>query len=1316
MSATDLLLHPVSQRLALTLLHFLWQGVAVVACTMAVQSLWGPRPGPPRYAAYLVSFLIMAACPVVTFPVVEDPPPMRPRPTTASWAPVDVRHDTTGRAHLLRRGLQAGAMQVPTPAVARATSWRDAVDRHVQLSLPWISAAWAVGVGLLSLRLLLGIAGVGRWRRHLSPLPEDMQGMVAALAERMGLPGFRRAFLSQLTPLPIAVGYVRPIILLPASMVSQLPPTILQAFIAHELAHIRRLDLWVNLFQRLVETLLFYHPAVWWLSRRLRAERELCCDELAVAATGQRLTYALALERASRTAMTHAPPPPLGVALGRREMPILERVRHVLGLADSRPQSRWWLAGLLTPLVVLGIGGAERMVRSTDISPIAATVAAAPGRITRMVLEVRREDGKAWIEGVEALGFGRNRDNQFMGAFATTMHAMGNEVSYEHLMGVSGAAFRLHFWLPYWCPSSPDLRGGFDHTALVMEAMGYAAEIHECSAGDVEAAAGLRHAVVTSINAGRPAIGQNLLGKGRYSVIVGYEDDGERFLCRTYDDEQERYSRSTAWPWIVYILDNRTGEPDRRETILRSLATAVRLAETKVYERDGQSQASGFAAYEKWMGDLLNGQLFEEVNQENRLGMAQVNGWIYMCLLDARRAAAAYLKSIAPEFDDSAAAELRKAAALYGQIADGLARASMHAPRPWDQLACEDWSRSVTTRHSQASVLRESLLLETQAVEHISRALAAEGVVTSARSTPRGVGRPVMLQEVSDGEVGGPALIGGLTMVLKYCGVRIDRDTLCGDLGMAFILQASDEVPRYDGALDVGWWPLATECVPVLLEQLSPTVGLRFECTSGVGPEEYKRDPAAYYRKYLHGAIVASLDAGRPALENHAFWEVVVGYDNEPLPLLSFCPCPRGQMHEVARLQEYPFTVVTVTDSVPRVDRKRADLEGLRRVVALGRDQMPMPGGYRTGQRAFALWADTLRDTVNLGQARYHANVVGHLRVHRRSAVNYLEAMAARLPAAMGTHLGTAAGHYGEVLAELETADTSRENLIESMRGRLAFAELVDRIAAIEMQAIDGIERALAAARIESAPAMRGASRPVRMEFGKVPGNIKREGDTVWLDVDRFYPDRHKQPNTVYKSMAIALQAMGQQLSYELLMGISGAAFRLQLHDEWCPSSPHPHCGFNCDVGLSKALAYETTEYSCKADDLEGVEATKASVVACIEMGYPVLMSGEETGLVVGYIEGGKELLIRPPYSNRGEEAVPLDRWPWGFYAIRKVPKKPDREDIVGSLRLAIRLARTEERFEGRYASGFAAYEAWISDLVDASGAEDGQETEAAAT
>ncbi len=212
---------------------------------------------------------------------------------------------------------------------------------------------------------------------------------------------------------------------------------------------------------------------------------------------------------------------------------------------------------------------------------------------------------------------------------------------------------------------------------------------------------------------------------------------------------------------------------------------------------------------------------------------------------------------------------------------------------------------------------------------------------------------------------------------------------------------------------------------------------------------------------------------------------------------------------------------------------------------------------------------------------------------------------------------------------------------------------------------------------------------------------IRREGTRVWIDLDEFYPPPHGHPNTVFKSMAIAFQAAGSDVTYVDLMGISGAAFRIQVGDRFCPSSPHPHLGFSCDSLAQQALGYRFVELACEADDATGKEAARRAVVASIDRGRPVLMDEEETGLVVGYTGGGEGLLVREPYSNRGDAPVPLREWPWGFALVEKPPQKPSRQGILQSLHVALRMAHTQQRLQHGYACGFAAYERWISELLD---------------
>jgi hypothetical protein len=185
-------------------------------------------------------------------------------------------------------------------------------------------------------------------------LGASMSSRVAMLGRRLGLDAAVRVFGSPRACEAVAVGFWRPIVLVPLSWLTELPPDVLEAVVAHELAHIRRYDLWVNLFQRVLETVLFYHPAVWWVSRQITLEREMCCDELAVAVTGRRAAYAQALETIGRRTA--------GVSLvlatsfhGEPEMNLLKRVRCVLGLRPQRESGVAWPAGLLALGLAIGV-------------------------------------------------------------------------------------------------------------------------------------------------------------------------------------------------------------------------------------------------------------------------------------------------------------------------------------------------------------------------------------------------------------------------------------------------------------------------------------------------------------------------------------------------------------------------------------------------------------------------------------------------------------------------------------------------------------------------------------------------------------------------------------------------------------------------------------------------------------------------------------------------------------------------------------------------------------------------------------------------
>ncbi len=357
MSIIEFLSQPLWQRLGLTLVHFLWQGLAIAIFIGACVRIFKLSHGNARYIVYLLAFVAMIVCPVVTFIAIDIPisPDVELFVEIESAEPFDIASDTVPPEGAVspEAGTSIPVMPKLTP-VTNTIPIRERIYSSLHNTLPWLLVIWMVGVIVLSMRLLMGFIGVHRWRHHLEPLPERLVQRIASLSKELGMRGFSSVFISPSVLQAMAVGYLRPMVLLPAALVIQMQPEMLEAIIAHELAHIRRFDLWVNLAQRVMETLLFYHPAVWWLSNRLRNERELCCDELAVRATGERLTYVTALENASRFRLI-GKQPDLAVGLGQDDQLILNRVRHVLGIVPAPRSSRFWLAGIITFLFLAAL-------------------------------------------------------------------------------------------------------------------------------------------------------------------------------------------------------------------------------------------------------------------------------------------------------------------------------------------------------------------------------------------------------------------------------------------------------------------------------------------------------------------------------------------------------------------------------------------------------------------------------------------------------------------------------------------------------------------------------------------------------------------------------------------------------------------------------------------------------------------------------------------------------------------------------------------------------------------------------------------------
>ncbi|MCX7289924.1 M56 family metallopeptidase, partial [Janthinobacterium sp.] len=222
-------------------------------------------------------------------------------------------------------------------AMEAPPAWRAAL----QAWMPALVLAWGAGVGLMSLRLCLGLAWVGKLRRQAVAAPAIWQARVDALAQRMGLHRSRQVPLKLHAGLSslVTVGFWRPVILLPAALLSGMPVALLEALLAHELAHVRRWDYLVNLLQSVAEALLFFHPVVWWLSARMRAEREQVADALAAQALQDPQQLATALHALSLHAAAPSQP---GLLMSARGGALLTRIERLV--APGPDTTGWKLA------------------------------------------------------------------------------------------------------------------------------------------------------------------------------------------------------------------------------------------------------------------------------------------------------------------------------------------------------------------------------------------------------------------------------------------------------------------------------------------------------------------------------------------------------------------------------------------------------------------------------------------------------------------------------------------------------------------------------------------------------------------------------------------------------------------------------------------------------------------------------------------------------------------------------------------------------------------------------------------------------------
>lgn len=353
-----------------TLVHFLWQGTLIALICATLFRVLRQASAHARYVVACAGLLAaLTAPPLTILALTTSGSPVWTGAAPERVPPVVVVHTNSPAVAAPAIANFAGARPVPVS------------DETIAALLSAFVAFWAAGVVLLTARLASGWWRVRRLHADALAAPASAWLTVATrIAQELRLSRAIHVADSLHVDTPAVIGWLRPVVLLPVAALANLTPAQVQAILAHELAHIRRHDFIVNLLQTVAEIVLFYHPAIWWLSARIRAEREHCCDDIAVDVCGDPVEYAEALTTLAAWGRMQAvenraaaAASPLAVAASGGSL--LHRVRRLLRLPDEhgrRPVTSFVVA--VTVLLVLLVGTRLVIVAQTPQSLDLTTV------------------------------------------------------------------------------------------------------------------------------------------------------------------------------------------------------------------------------------------------------------------------------------------------------------------------------------------------------------------------------------------------------------------------------------------------------------------------------------------------------------------------------------------------------------------------------------------------------------------------------------------------------------------------------------------------------------------------------------------------------------------------------------------------------------------------------------------------------------------------------------------------------------------------------------------------------------------------------
>jgi len=331
------------------LLHSLWQAIIIAGLLLLYLRSKTAQRANSRYTASIIALIAIVICLLFTWSILNYEPAATLETTVATESSGQ-KITPADRSENILSG--AGPKEVEiVSANSAGFNWKS-----------WIMCLWLTGVVIMLFRTIYIIVGGAKLKFQCTVLKDEyILELVEQLRKSMRITRRIRIAVSEHILVPGVVGFIRPMLLLPVSMVSGVPTDTMQAILAHELAHIQRYDYLVNFCQMVIEAILFFNPALWWISRQIRIEREACCDNTGVATIGQRIRYAEVLAGwAQKIKEQNAgfANPAIGFGKQNDNGSMLERIRRIL-VAEHRPNLKvsWRIAAITLLLSFVTLAG-----------------------------------------------------------------------------------------------------------------------------------------------------------------------------------------------------------------------------------------------------------------------------------------------------------------------------------------------------------------------------------------------------------------------------------------------------------------------------------------------------------------------------------------------------------------------------------------------------------------------------------------------------------------------------------------------------------------------------------------------------------------------------------------------------------------------------------------------------------------------------------------------------------------------------------------------------------------------------------------------